>query len=60
MIEVKNVQKQSYTQQLKDSVKIAKAQGKTFELWTRPNTILSGPLQEAVKKIIVHKATLFT
>jgi len=47
--EVKNVAKQGWTAQLKDSAEIAKQTGKTFELWVRKSTVLSGPLQAAEK-----------
>jgi hypothetical protein len=46
--EVKNVANLSYTNQLRDYVLWARANGYTFELWVRPTTTLSGPLQEAV------------
>ncbi len=48
--EVKNVNYQSYTNQLKDFASYAKDKGYTFELYVRPDTRLSGPLQEAVAK----------
>jgi RHS repeat-associated protein len=46
--EVKNVSSLSYTNQLRDYVLWAQANNYTFELWVRPTTILSGPLQQAV------------
>lgn len=45
--EVKNVAKQSYTAQLRDYVGLAKQNGYTVELWVRPSTKLSGPLERA-------------
>lgn len=47
--EVKNVGTLSYTNQLRDFAAYARQQGSTFELWVRPTTQLSGPLQEAVR-----------
>jgi len=47
--EVKNVGSLSYTKQLRDFAAYAQQQGYTFELWVRPSTQLSGPLQQAVK-----------
>ncbi|MFH1654606.1 MAG: putative toxin, partial [Pseudomonadota bacterium] len=46
--EVKNVQKLSYTSQLKDFSAYATATDRTFELFIRPSTQLSGPLQASV------------
>jgi Restriction endonuclease fold toxin 7 len=47
--EVKNVAYQAYTQQLKDSVDIAKNMLGNMNLYTRPTTTLSQPLQDAIK-----------
>jgi RHS repeat-associated protein len=49
LYEVKNVRTQSYTQQLRDVVAWAKANDYTVELWTRNTTILSGPLEDAIR-----------
>ncbi len=38
----------SYDARLHDMVDYANANGYTFELTVRPDTVLSGPLQEAV------------
>jgi hypothetical protein len=46
--EVKNVGSLSYTNQLRDFASYASSKGYTFELWVRPTTQLSGPLQQAV------------
>jgi hypothetical protein len=46
--EVKNVSELSYTQQLRDYVAYAKANGLQFDLYVRTSTTLSGPLQAAV------------
>ena len=46
--EVKNVKNLSYTNQLRDFAAYAAERGYTFELYVRPTTQLSGPLQEAV------------
>lgn len=47
--EVKNVGRQSYTSQLRDYAAFAKSTGRRFDLYVRPNTILSGPLVDAIK-----------
>jgi len=47
--EVKNVSSQAYTQQLRDFAAYARQNGYTFELFVRPTTQLSGPLQQAVQ-----------
>ena len=46
--EVKNVKTLSYTAQLKDSLQIAQSSGRRLQLFIRPNTILSGPLKNAI------------
>ena len=46
--EVKNVQRLSYTAQLRDYVAWAEARGYTFRLWIRPTTQPSGPLQQEI------------
>jgi hypothetical protein len=46
--EMKNVGSLSYTNQLRDFAAYAQQSGYTFELWVRPTTQLSGPLQQAV------------
>jgi hypothetical protein len=46
--EVKNVGALSYTSQLRDFASYASSNGYRFELWVRPTTQLSGPLQQAV------------
>lgn len=46
--EVKNVGSLSYTGQLRDFASYASSNGYTFQLWVRPTTQLSGPLQQAV------------
>ncbi len=46
--EVKNVGALAYTSQLRDFAAYAAGNGYTFELWVRPTTQLSGPLQQAV------------
>src|SRR5271166_4037208 len=45
--EVKNVAKQGWTQQLKDEAGHAAATSRTFQLWVRSSTQVSGPLQAA-------------
>lgn len=46
--EVKNVGRLSYTNQLRDFAAYANSNGYTFELFVRPTTQLSGPLQQAI------------
>jgi hypothetical protein len=48
LTEVKNVGSLSYTQQLRDFTTYSQANGLGFELYVRPSTQLSGPLQQAV------------
>lgn len=48
LTEVKNVGSLSYTQQLRDFTTYSRANGLNFELWVRPTTELSGPLQQAI------------
>jgi hypothetical protein len=47
--EVKNVGSLSYTQQLRDFAAFARQSGRQFDLYVRPNTQLSRPLQDAVR-----------
>jgi hypothetical protein len=47
--EVKNTASQSFTQQLRDFLNYAESNGFRMDLYTRPNTVLSGPLQEAIQ-----------
>ena len=54
--EVKNVKYQSYTNQLKDFFYYARKEGLTFELYTRRDTVLSGPLQVLIDAgLIKHR-----
>jgi hypothetical protein len=46
--EVKNVATLSYTEQIADYISFAKASGRKFYLYVRPDTVLTGPLQQAV------------
>ena len=56
LTEVKNVKKLSYTKQLRDFNDFAVQNGLRFELYTRPDTIVSGPLAEQIiNKKIIHK-----
>lgn len=45
--EVKNVSSLSYSQQLRDFAQYAQQSGRSFDLYVRPTTSLSGPLQRA-------------
>jgi hypothetical protein len=46
--EVKNVQSLSATSQLRDYLQYAESNGLRFDLYTRPDTKLSGPLQQLI------------
>jgi RHS repeat-associated protein len=48
LTEVKNVGSLSYTQQLQDFTTYSQANGLDFQLYVRPSTQLSGPLQQAI------------
>jgi RHS repeat-associated protein len=48
LTEVKNVANQSFTQQLQDFSTYAQQTGRSFDLYVRPSTQLSGPLQQAI------------
>ena len=48
--EVKNVKSLSLTSQLKDSIQLASSMGKRLQLFIRPNTYLSGPLRQAIRR----------
>ncbi len=49
LTEVKNVGRQSFTRQLRDYADFTRASDLRFDLWTRENTKLSGPLTEAIR-----------
>ena len=46
--EVKNVRYQAFSRQLRDYADFAFATGRRFDIYVRPNTRLSGPLQDAI------------
>lgn len=46
--EVKNVRTQGFTRQLRDFADFAQQTGRRFDLYVRPTTRLSGPLQDAI------------
>ncbi|MDR3468688.1 MAG: RHS repeat-associated core domain-containing protein [Xanthobacteraceae bacterium] len=48
LTEVKNVGSLSYTQQLRDFTTYSQMNGLNFDLYVRPSTQLSGPLQQAI------------
>ena len=52
--EVKNVASQGYTQQLKDSLSYAQENGLRFDLYVRPDTYLTAPLQEAISGGLIN------
>jgi len=53
--EVKNVAKQSFTQQLRDYLDFAQQTGRSFDLYTRPTTTFSGPLQDAIDSGLINR-----
>ncbi|QDQ26688.1 hypothetical protein FNU76_10105 [Chitinimonas arctica] len=53
--EVKNVDRLSFTRQLRDYLDHAQSEGLRFDLYTRPNTTLSGPLQNAVDNGLINQ-----
>ena len=56
LTEVKNVKSLSFTRQLRDFHTYSQQNGLDFILYTRPNTTLSGPLQQAINNgSIIHK-----
>ncbi|HEU4583743.1 MAG TPA: SpvB/TcaC N-terminal domain-containing protein [Polyangiaceae bacterium] len=52
--EVKNVRSLSYTQQLRDFAAYAAQNGLRFDLFVRPNTILSGPLAQEIANGVIN------
>ncbi len=54
VVEVKNVEKQSYTLQLRDYVQLAQDNGTVLILYVRKNTVLTGPLQKAVNQGLIE------
>ena len=53
--EVKNVQFLSFTRQLRDFADFAEQNGRRFDLFLRPNTRVSGPLQDAIDRGIINR-----
>jgi hypothetical protein len=53
LIEVKNVKALNLTSQLRDYISFAQQTARDVTLYTRPNTILSGPLKDAIKKGLI-------
>ncbi|MBI2780054.1 MAG: hypothetical protein HYX62_09800 [Gammaproteobacteria bacterium] len=56
--EVKNVQSLSFTQQLRDYSSYAQQNGLSFDLYTRPDTKLSGPLQDAISSGLINRLNI--
>ncbi len=54
VVEVKNVEKQSYTLQIKDYVQLAQDNGTILILYVRKNTVLTGPLQDAINQGLIE------
>ncbi|WP_143053817.1 putative toxin [Parapedobacter koreensis] len=56
LTEVKNVKTLSFTSPLRDFLAYSQQNGLDFVLYTRPNTVLSGPLQQAINNgLIIHR-----
>jgi RHS repeat-associated protein len=56
LTEVKNVKSLSLTRQLRDFSTFSQQTGRQFMLYTRPNTVLSAPLQQAIDNgLIIQK-----
>ena len=53
--EVKNVQNLSFTQQLRDYSAYAQQNKLQFNLYVRPSTTLTGPLQDAINSGLINK-----
>lgn len=51
--EVKNVGSLSYTQQLRDFTRYSNENGLQFNLYVRPATTLSGPLEDAINNDLI-------
>jgi Restriction endonuclease fold toxin 7 len=52
--EVKNVNSLSYTKQLRDFAAHARANGLKFDLWVKPTTQLSGPLEQEISSRAIN------
>ena len=52
--EVKNVKSLSFSQQLRDYANFAQQSGRRFDLFVRPTSQLSGPLQEAIQAGLIN------
>jgi RHS repeat-associated protein len=53
--EVKNVANQSFTRQLRDYLDFAQQTGRRFDLYLRPSTNVSGPLQDAIDSGLINR-----
>jgi hypothetical protein len=53
--EVKNVARLSFTQQLRDYSQYAQESKLKFNLYTRPDTVLTGPLQQEVDEGFINQ-----
>lgn len=47
--EVKNVKSQSFTKQLRDYLQYSKETQREMILYTRPNTVMTRPLRQAIE-----------
>jgi hypothetical protein len=56
LTEVKNVKSLNFTRQLRDYLSHAQSNNLDMILYTRPNTVMSGPLRQAINNnSIIHK-----
>ena len=56
--EVKNVISVSFTRQLRDFSDFAQQTGRRFDLFVRPNTRVSGPLQDAIDSGLIQRVDI--
>ena len=54
LTEIKNVQSLSFTRQLRDYADFAQQNKLQFDLFTRPDTLLSGPLRDFIEKGVIN------
>jgi RHS repeat-associated protein len=54
LTEVKNVQRLSYTQQLRDYSAFASEKGLRFDLYVRPTTTITSPLNDAIRQGMIN------
>ena len=55
LTEVKNVRRLSFTRQLRDFADFAEQTGRRFDLFVRRDTLLSGPLSDAIESGLINR-----